>query len=299
MFYRFECMVGKIRANTDTVQRDALLYKDFKSSLDTGSLNHHEKVKSEILSLYEPLLRKIASKAYNNFLQKNNTDNLYSLNDFYHEAVIGFIKSLDHFDLKFGVPLFALARPYIEAQMNDFKFANNSLVKISSSLKKNLGKVYKAIKLLRKNRKNINRLELEKIAESLNIKNKRNFILQYQAYIQETPFTNEMPDGTEAYYIDKNYKEIDSDFIEDLEEHSIIKKDKNILKKHFDTLLNQLDAKERFIIKNRFLSESNKTLKDISKILKVSCERVRQIEKKALEKLKSFGGVELKNFLVN
>ena len=45
-----------------------------------------------------------------------------------------------------------------------------------------------------------------------------------------------MPDGTEAYYIDKNYKEIDSDFIEDLEEHSIIKKDKNILKKHFDTL---------------------------------------------------------------
>ena len=72
-----------------------------------------------------------------------------------------------------------------------------------------------------------------------------------------------MSDGTEAYYIDKNYKEIDSDFIEDLEEHSIIKKDKNILKKHFDTLLNQLDAKERFVIKNRFLNDNDKTLKDM------------------------------------
>ncbi|MBF0164752.1 MAG: RNA polymerase factor sigma-32 [Magnetococcales bacterium] len=52
--------------------------------------------------------------------------------------------------------------------------------------------------------------------------------------------------------------------------------------------LNQLNPRERMIITERFLSERQQTLETLSNTLSISRERVRQIEKRALEKLKAF-----------
>ena len=51
--------------------------------------------------------------------------------------------------------------------------------------------------------------------------------------------------------------------------------------------LQKLDEREQFILKNRMLKENPSTLDDIGEILNISRERVRQIEKKAFEKLAS------------
>ena len=50
--------------------------------------------------------------------------------------------------------------------------------------------------------------------------------------------------------------------------------------------LTDLNERERKIISQRQLSDEPKTLEELSKIFKVSRERVRQIEVKAFEKLR-------------
>jgi RNA polymerase sigma-32 factor len=50
--------------------------------------------------------------------------------------------------------------------------------------------------------------------------------------------------------------------------------------------LRRLSEKEAFVIKNRIMAESPLTLQEIGNHLKLSRERVRQIESEALRKLK-------------
>mgnify|MGYP002626654673 CR=1 FL=1 len=50
--------------------------------------------------------------------------------------------------------------------------------------------------------------------------------------------------------------------------------------------LNSLDERSRYIIKRRWLDEQKATLQELSSELKVSVERVRQIENSSLKKIK-------------
>ena len=54
------------------------------------------------------------------------------------------------------------------------------------------------------------------------------------------------------------------------------------------TAIGSLDERETQIINERHLSENPKTLEYLGKKLKISKERVRQIEKNAMNKMKSF-----------
>jgi RNA polymerase primary sigma factor len=63
----------------------------------------------------------------------------------------------------------------------------------------------------------------------------------------------------------------------------------NTLKKELESMLNVLDEREREIIKLRYGLEGNepKTLEEVGEMLGISRERVRQLEQRALKKLKS------------
>jgi len=52
------------------------------------------------------------------------------------------------------------------------------------------------------------------------------------------------------------------------------------------TALNQLAERDRFIVKQRYLADDPDTLKNLAKELSVSIERVRQLEKRAIAKLR-------------
>lgn len=61
------------------------------------------------------------------------------------------------------------------------------------------------------------------------------------------------------------------------------------LKEEFERLLNVLDEREREIIKLRYGLEGlePKTLEEVGEMLGISRERVRQLEQRALKKLKA------------
>jgi DNA-directed RNA polymerase sigma subunit (sigma70/sigma32) len=50
--------------------------------------------------------------------------------------------------------------------------------------------------------------------------------------------------------------------------------------------MNHLNQKEEYVIKNRIMTDSSLTLREIGNHLKLSRERVRQIESEALKKLR-------------
>ena len=62
--------------------------------------------------------------------------------------------------------------------------------------------------------------------------------------------------------------------------------DNKIKKDYIDKAILTLNERERTIIKLRKLKEKSITLDELGQMLKISKERVRQIETKALEKLK-------------
>ena len=61
--------------------------------------------------------------------------------------------------------------------------------------------------------------------------------------------------------------------------------DNKIKKEFINNAINTLNERERKIIKLRKLKEKSITLDELGKMLKISKERVRQIETKALQKL--------------
>ena len=50
--------------------------------------------------------------------------------------------------------------------------------------------------------------------------------------------------------------------------------------------MRQLNEKEEFVLRNRIMSDSPRTLREIGAHLKLSRERVRQIESEAIEKMR-------------
>ncbi len=82
------------------------------------------------------------------------------------------------------------------------------------------------------------------------------------------------------------------DFIEDqaVSQEELISsiEEKEKVKKNLKIAVKSLNDREQYIIKNRLLRHKPLTLDELSKELKISKERVRQIEKSALKKMKEF-----------
>ena len=68
------------------------------------------------------------------------------------------------------------------------------------------------------------------------------------------------------------------------------REEKSILRRTLDEAWGELDERESFVIQNRFLSESPLTLQEIGDRYGISRERVRQVEEKALEKIRGHLG---------
>jgi RNA polymerase sigma-32 factor len=69
--------------------------------------------------------------------------------------------------------------------------------------------------------------------------------------------------------------------------------EKKIREREVQNAMKRLNEKEVYVIKNRIMSEEPQTLQEIGDHLKLSRERVRQIESEALKKLRKEFGTRL------
>ena len=206
------------------------------------------------------------------------------LDDLIHEGVLGIMHALEKFDISKDFRLSTYASWWIRASIQDYILKNWSVVKTGSTASQkalffNLRKIKQQISDLSSDY--MGQKEINKVSEMLNVKN-------FEVQNMESRLS-----GGDVFLNQKIDNDSENDLMSLLEDDRANPEesfqdfnDGKIKKEYIDKAISNLNERERTIIKLRKLREKSITLDELGQMLKISKERVRQIETKALEKLK-------------
>jgi len=200
--------------------------------------------------------------------------------DLIQEGNIGLMKAVKRFDPERGVRLVSFAVHWIKAEIHEFIMRNWRLVKIATT--KQQRKLFFNLRSMKQSLDTMNPQEVEAMATQLGVKSEEVVEMEKRfngSDISLEPLSDEeddtfspisyLTDGAEPSQILENVQ------ITQLREHSL------------QQSLECLDDRSRHIIEARWLREKDSaTLHDLAAELGVSAERVRQIEAKALQKMR-------------
>tara|TARA_B100000945_G_scaffold68735_1_gene52046 strand:- start:1297 stop:2160 length:864 start_codon:yes stop_codon:yes gene_type:complete len=206
------------------------------------------------------------------------------LDDLIHEGVLGIMHALEKFDISKGFRLSTYASWWIRASIQDYILKNWSVVKTGSTASQkalffNLRKIKKQISNVSSDY--MGQKEIDKVSAMLNVKN-------FEVQNMESRLS-----GGDVFLNQKIDNDSENDLMSLLEDDRANPEesfqdfnDGKIKKDYIEKAILTLNERERTIIKLRKLREKSITLDELGQMLKISKERVRQIETKALEKLK-------------
>tara|TARA_Y100000590_G_scaffold465787_1_gene639080 strand:- start:3474 stop:4379 length:906 start_codon:yes stop_codon:yes gene_type:complete len=214
------------------------------------------------------------------------------INELISEGNIGMLESIKRFDYKKGFRLATYAMWWIRASIQEYILHSWSLVKMGTTAAQkklffNLRKVKSSLKAYEEGDMlpdNVN-----KIAKGLNVSKKEvtdmNRRLSGPDHSLNAPLKQDGEGEWQDWLVDSSPSQ--EHLISNSQELS---ERKNLL----DKAINVLSAREKYIMIERRLKDKPKTLEDLSNHYKISRERVRQIEVRAMEKLKK----SVKNLLI-
>jgi len=207
-----------------------------------------------------------------------------SLDDLIHEGILGIMHALEKFDISKNFRLSTYASWWIRASIQDYILKNWSIVKTGSTASQkqlffNLKKIKKQI--LDVSRDYMGQDELNKVSKMLNVKtieiqNMESRLMGGDVFLNQQIGDE---DGNDLMTLLP-------DNLPNPEESSEKYYDRKAKQKWVSKAINTLNDREKVIIKSRKLREKSITLDELGVSLKISKERVRQIETSALKKLK-------------
>ena len=257
-------------------KKAAILEKDEEFSLindwrDNKSPKSLQKILNSYLRLAVSYARKYSSYGL-------------PIDDLIHEGVLGIMHALEKFDTSKDFRLSTYASWWIRASIQDYILKNWSVVRTGSTASQkalffNLKKIKQQINHV--SREFMGQEEVNKVSKMLNVKS-------IDVQNMESRLT-----GGDMYLNQKVDNESDNDLMslladdrENPEETYEDFNDKKIKKDFINKAIETLNEREKTIIRLRKFREKSITLDELGQKLKISKERVRQIETKALEKLK-------------
>lgn len=209
-----------------------------------------------------------------------------SMMDIVSEGNIGLMRAVKKFDVKKGFRLSTYAMWWIKAQIQEYILHSWSIVKIGTTAAQkklffNLKKIKTKI-LSYENNRELSLDNVSMIASELGVSEQEVVDMDTRTKGQD------MSLNIKASSIEDSEAEM-IDFLEDkTPTQDIIVAEKQEAERNSAALykaLEHLNAREKDIIYKRRLSETPLTLEELSQTYKVSRERIRQIENKAIEKL--------------
>ena len=215
----------------------------------------------------------------------------YGLNqgDLIQEGNVGLMKAVKRFDPQVGVRLVSFAVHWIKAEIHEFILKNWRIVKVATT--KAQRKLFFNLRSQKKKLGWLTQAEAESIAEDLGVETKTVFEMEGRLNAHDAAFdAGADEDDDTAWQAPAHY----------LEDHSydparVVERD-NFEQDSNDRLhqaLSDLDERSRTILQQRWLTEEKATLHELAAVYNVSAERIRQLEKNAMKKLKEAIGTEL------
>ena len=203
--------------------------------------------------------------------------------DLIQEGNIGLMKAVKRFDPDRGVRLVSFAMHWIKAEMNEFIVRNWRLVKTATT--KAQRKLFFNLRSMKKGLGTLHPDEVKRIALELKVKPEEVMEMEYRLNGHEISLDAHLDDDG-----DDNFSPIAYLEDEGAEPSELLanQQSEQLQSKSLSTALMRLDERSRRILEARWLNDNaSSTLHDLAAEFSVSAERIRQIEQKAMQKIKN------------
>lgn len=206
------------------------------------------------------------------------------LNDLIQEGNIGLMKAVRRFNPEMGVRLVSFAVHWIKAEMHEFILRNWRIVKVATT--KAQRKLFFNLRSMKKRLGWFTNEEIDAVAKDLGVKPETVREMELRLSTTDAPFDGYDDSDSD----DENLPFIPAGFLEDHRYNPAQQAENSNWSEqsngHLYEALNQLDERSQEILQARWLNDEKMTLQDLADKFKISAERVRQLEKMAMEKLK-------------
>ncbi len=203
------------------------------------------------------------------------------LSDIVQEGNIGLMKAVKRFNPDRGVRLVSFAVHWIRAEIHEYVIKNWRIVKIATT--KSQRKIFFNLRKSKKNLGWLSKNEAEAIAENLNVDLKTVYEMETRLDGKDMAFDLPEDSNDETFSAPTTYLQQTNADPALLLENSNWQGHKESL---LSSALDNLDERSQDIVTNRWLSEKKMTLHELADRYNVSAERIRQLEKNAMTKLK-------------
>lgn len=209
--------------------------------------------------------------------------------DLIQEGNIGLMKAIRHYDPDRGARLMTFAVHWIRSEIQEYIIRNWRIVKLATT--KNQRKLFFNLRQMKNDSQTaLTEQQAEDIALTLDVKRKEVLEMEERMYGQETSLdTSSANNDDESTFTPADWLSRESDEPEAILEE---KEQQRLVGEGLHLALQTLDDRSRRIIQARYLNiDSNGnakpvTLQELAQEFGVSAERIRQIEKLAIKKMK-------------
>lgn len=203
------------------------------------------------------------------------------LADLIQEGNIGLMKAVKRFKPEKGVRLVTFAMHWIKAEIHEYILKNWRIVKVATT--KAQRKLFFNLRSMKKSLGWMSSQEINDIAKDLKVKPETVREMEMRLASSDASFEAQEDDdephfAPAGYLEDQRYNPADMMEKSDWSDQSA---------NSLHQALNQLDERSQDIIRARWLDEGKLTLQELADKYSVSAERVRQLEKIAMNKLKA------------
>ncbi len=205
------------------------------------------------------------------------------LSDLIQEGGIGLMKAVKRFDPSVGVRLVSFAVHWIRAEIHEFILRNWRIVKVATT--KAQRKLFFNLRSAKKRLGWLNREEVETVAGDLGVSPETVLEMESRLAGQDLSFDPVAAnDDDDAAWTPAAYLTDPAGLDPASEVEKSDWEQQNTRSLH--QALQQLDERSRIILEQRWLADHKATLHELADRFGVSAERIRQLEKNAINRLK-------------
>lgn len=202
--------------------------------------------------------------------------------DLIQEGNVGLMKAVKRFDPDRGVRLVSFALHWIRAEIHEYVLKNWRLVKVATT--KSQRKLFFNLRSLKHSLNALTLKEADAMAKELNVSRKDVLEMETRMSGHDMSIDPSVDDGEDSYSPLAYLASPDENPAQLLEREQT----ERVRHEGLSTALENLDERSRHIIKARWLTEGEAaTLHELAAEYGVSAERIRQIEARALQKMRA------------